>query len=146
MKTTLTMAGLALLMSGAATAETIGVSIVNFDDRFQTVLRTGMTEYAATLDGVDLQIEDAQNDMGQQLDQINNFIAAGVDAIIVTAGVSMDDVVVVDATQDALAAMQADELDVTVFQNGAAQGRGAVDTALALARGEEVESRVYIPF
>lgn len=52
----------------------------------------------------------------------------------------------VDATQDALAAMQAGELDVTVFQNGAAQGAGAVDTALALARGEEIESKVYIPF
>ena len=30
-----------------------------------------------------MQIEDAQNDVAKQLDQINNFIASGVDAIIV---------------------------------------------------------------
>ena len=35
------------------------------------------------MDGVDVQIEDAQNDVAKQLDQINNFIASGVDAIIV---------------------------------------------------------------
>jgi inositol transport system substrate-binding protein len=33
--------------------------------------------------GVDVQIEDAQNDVAKQLDQINNFIASGVTAIIV---------------------------------------------------------------
>jgi len=34
---------------------------------------------------VELQIEDARNDVAKQLDQINNFIAAGVDAIIAEA-------------------------------------------------------------
>ena len=43
----------------------------------------------------------------------------------------------VDATQDALAAMKAGDLDVTVFQNAAGQGKGAVDAALALAKGEQ---------
>ena len=52
----------------------------------------------------------------------------------------------VDATQDALAAMQAGDLDVTVFQNAAAQGSGALDAALKLARGEAVEQKVYVPF
>ena len=52
----------------------------------------------------------------------------------------------VDATQDALAAMEAGDLDVTVFQNAAGQGEGAVDAALKLARGEEVENKVYVPF
>ena len=51
-----------------------------------------------------------------------------------------------DATQDALAAMQAGELDVTVFQDAAGQGKGALDAALALARGEAVEQKVYVPF
>jgi ABC-type sugar transport system substrate-binding protein len=54
-----------------------------FDDNFLTVLRNGMIDYAGTLDGVDLQVEDAQNDVGRQLNQIENFIASGVDAIIV---------------------------------------------------------------
>ena len=47
----------------------------------------------------------------------------------------------VDATQDALAAMQAGDLDVTVFQNAAGQGKGAVDAALKLAKGEKVEQQ-----
>lgn len=299
MKKTL-LAGMALtLMSGTAMAETVGVSMALFDDNFLTVLRNGMIDYAGTLDGVTLQVEDAQNDVGKQLNQIENFIASGVDAIIVNpvdtsatqamtdaaqaagvplvfvnrepinvdtlpdnqafvasnekdsgtleaqeicrllkekgkgdganiivimgelsnqaavqrtadvhdviatpdcsfmtiveeqtgnwsrtqgqdlmtnwlsagvefdavvsnndemaigaiqalkaAGISMEDMLVggVDATQDALAAMKAGDLDVTVFQDAAGQGKGALDAALALARGETVEQKVYIPF
>lgn len=288
----------AALMGTAASAENIGVSMSKFDDNFLTVLRNGMTDYAGTLDGVTLQIEDAQNDVGKQLNQIQNFIASGVDAIIVNpvdtdatvamseaaaaagiplvyvnrepvnvdtlpekqafvasnelesgtletqeicrllkeqgkteakavvmmgelsnqaarvrtqdikdvlatpecsfitiveeqtanwqrnegadlmtnwlsagvefdavianndemaigaiqalkaAGRAMDTVVVggVDATADALAAMAVGDLDVTVFQNAAGQGQGAVDAALKLARGEAVEKKVYVPF
>ena len=299
MNRTLAAAGLAALMSTAAGAETVGVSMALFDDNFLTVLRNGMEATAAEMDGVDLQVEDAQNDVARQLDQINNFIAGGVDAIIVNpvdtsatqamsdaaagagvplvyvnrepinvdalpdtqafvasnevdsgtletmevcrllaesgateadvyvlmgelsnqaavqrtadihdvmasgecgvtlnvldeqtanwsrdeaqdlmtnwlstgtefdavisnndemalgaiqalkaAGLSMDEVIVagVDATQDALAAMQAGELDVTVFQDAAGQGAGALDAALKLARGETVEQKVYVPF
>ncbi|MFZ0099143.1 MAG: sugar ABC transporter substrate-binding protein [Gemmobacter sp.] len=288
----------AALMGSAASAENIGVSMALFDDNFLTVLRNGMTDYAGTLDGVTLQIEDAQNDVGKQLNQIQNFVASGVDAIIVNpvdtdatvamseaaaaagiplvyvnrepvnvdtlpekqafvasnelesgtletqevcrllkeqgkteakavvlmgelsnqaarmrtqdikdviatpecsfitiveeqtanwsrtqgtdlmtnwlsagvefdavianndemaigaiqalkaAGRAMDTVVVggVDATADALAAMAAGDLDVTVFQNAAGQGQGAVDAALKIARGEAVEKKVYVPF
>jgi inositol transport system substrate-binding protein len=298
MKKTLILAGVAGLMSTSAMAETVGVSMALFDDNFLTVLRTGITDYAGTLDGVEVQVEDAGNDVGKQLDQINNFIAGGVDAIIVnpvdtsateamsqaadaagiplvyvnrqpinvdslpdnqafvasderesgtletqevcrmlkeqgvteakiivlqgelsnqaavqrtqdvhdviatpdcsfmtiveeqtgnwnrqqgadlmsnwlsagvefdavvanndemaigaiqamkSAGMDMAEVIVggVDATQDALAAMQAGDLDVTVFQNAAGQGQGALDAALALARGETVEQKVYVPF
>ena len=71
------------LFAGAASAETVGVSIVNFDNNFQTLLRQGIQDRADAV-GVDVQIEDAQNDSAKQLDQINNFIASGVDAIIVT--------------------------------------------------------------
>lgn len=52
----------------------------------------------------------------------------------------------VDATKDALASMKSGDLKVTVFQNGAAQGVGSVDTALKLARGQKSASRVWIPF
>ncbi|WP_169308901.1 sugar ABC transporter substrate-binding protein [Paracoccus gahaiensis] len=286
-------------LGSAAAAENIGVSMALFDDNFLTVLRGGMQDYAATLDDVSLQIEDAQNDVGRQLNQIQNFVASGVDAIIVnpvdtdatiamsnlaaeagiplvyvnrqpvnldelpegqafvasdelesgtlqtqeicrllqeqgkgegaravvmmgelsnqaarirtqdikdviatdecsfieiveeqtamwsrtqgtdlmtnwlsagiefdavisnndemaigaiqalkTSGVAMDEVIVggIDATADALAAMEAGDLDVTVFQNAAGQGEGAVDAALKLARGEEVEQKVFVPF
>lgn len=291
-------AAVSALMTGSAYAENIGVSMALFDDNFLTVLRNGMQDYAKTLDGVTLQVEDAQNDVAKQQNQIQNFIAAGVDAIIVnpvdtdataamskiaadagialvyvnrqpvnvdslpakqafvasderesgtletkevcrllkeagkteanivvmmgelsnqaarqrtqdihdviatpecsfmkiveeqtanwsrqqgsdlmanwlSAGLKFDAVVAnndemaigaiqamkaagmdmktmivggVDATQDALAAMAAGDLDVTVFQNAAGQGKGSVDAALKLARGEKVDAKVYIPF
>ncbi len=285
---------LAVMLSTAAHAETIGVTMAQFDDNFLTVLRNGMSDYAKTLDGVELQVEDAQNDVAKQQSQIQNFVASGVTAIIVNpvdtdataamskvasdagipliyvnrepanvdqlpekqafvasnekesgtiqteevcrllngkgkvvvmigelsnqaarmrtqdvkdvvatdackgleiveeqtanwqrtqgqdlmtnwlsagvefdavianndemaigaiqalkaAGRTMDSVVVagIDATQDGLAAMAAGDLDVTVFQDAAGQGRGSVDAALKLARGEKVDTKVYIPF
>jgi ABC-type sugar transport system substrate-binding protein len=299
MKRLLAGAALAALMAQGAMAQNIGVSMALFDDNFLTVLRNGMQDYADSLDGVSLQVEDAQNDVGKQLNQIQNFVAGGVDAIIVNpvdtdatvamsqaaaesgiplvyvnrepinvddlpdnqafvasderesgtletqevcrllkeagkgegakilvlmgelsnqaarqrtqdihdviatedcafmtiveeqtgnwsrtqgsdlmtnwlsaglefdavvsnndemaigaiqamkaAGMSMDEVIVggVDATQDALAAMAGGDLDVTVFQNAAGLGRGAVDAALKLMNGEAVEQMVYIPF
>lgn len=287
-------AAMSVLLSTAAHAETVGVSMALFDDNFLTVLRNGMQDYAKTLDGVTLQVEDAQNDVAKQQSQIQNFIAAGVDAIIVNpvdtdatvamsklaadagiplvyvnrepvnvnelpekqsfvaseeivagtleakevcrllggkgkavvmmgelsnqgarmrtkavhdvvatdeckgieiveeqtanwqrtqgadlvtnwlssglefnavianndemaigavqalkaAGKDMKEYVIagVDATQDALAAMEAGDLDVTVFQNAAGQGKGALDAALKIAKGESVEKKVYIPF
>jgi inositol transport system substrate-binding protein len=42
--------------------------------------------------------------------------------------------------------MEAGDLKVTVFQDAAGQGKGAVDTALKLAKGEKVDKKVYIPF
>lgn len=270
----------------------IGVSMALFDDNFLTVLRNGMQDYAEEK-GVNLQVEDAQNDVGKQLNHIQNFMAQGVDAIIVNpvdtdatpamtqlatqagiplvyvnrmpadqdlpdnvafvgsderqsgtlqmkevcrllggkgqilvlmgelsnqaarqrtqdihdviatpecsgisiieeqtgnwmrtqgtdlmtnwisaghqfdavvsnndemaigaiqalkaAGYDMNDVIVagIDATQDALAAMKAGDLDVTVFQDAAGQGRGAIDTALKLINGEQVEDMVWVPF
>ena len=83
MKKTIIAGGLVSLLSTAAMAESIGVSMSSFDDNFLTVLRNGMMEYAGSLEDVDIQVEDALNDVGKQLDQINNFIASGVDAIIV---------------------------------------------------------------
>ncbi|TCL74910.1 sugar ABC transporter substrate-binding protein [Rhizobium sp. BK251] len=74
----------AALMGSAASAATIGVSMQSFDNNFQTLLREGLSARASEMDGVTLQIEDAQTDVSKQLNQVNNFIAAGVDAIIVT--------------------------------------------------------------
>jgi inositol transport system substrate-binding protein len=83
MKKLILGAAMSVLLSTAAHAETVGVSMALFDDNFLTVLRNGMQDYAKTLDGVTLQVEDAQNDVAKQQSQIQNFIAAGVDAIIV---------------------------------------------------------------
>jgi len=275
-------------------AAKIGVSMDKFDDNFLTVLRNGMSDYAKTVPGVSLQIEDAKDDVSKQLSQVQNFIANKVDAIIVNpvdtsatpaitklaaeagvplvyvnrlpadldqlgpkasavvsdekesgtyeaqqickllggkgdilviegqlsnqaavqrtkdvheviatpecsgikivaeqtanwdrtqgqnlmtnwlskgmkfdavvsnndemaigaiqamkaAGVDTKKAIVggVDATQDALASMKAGDLKVTVFQNAAGQGKGAVDTALALASGKTVDRWIKVPF
>lgn len=299
MKSVLYAAACVAALTVSASAENIGVSMALFDDNFLTVLRGGMQDHAKTLNGVTLQIEDAQNDVGKQLNQIQNFIASGVDAIIVNpvdtdataamsqaadaagiplvyvnrmpanldslpakqafvgsnekesgtletqevcrllkdagkteatavvmmgelsnqaarqrtqdikdviatpdcafikideeqtanwsrtqatdlmtnwlsagktfdalisnndemaigaiqalkgAGKDMKAIVIggIDATQDGLAAMEAGDLDVTVFQDAAGQGSGAVDTALKLAKGETLADKaVYVPF
>ena len=78
----------------------------------------------------------------------NDNMAIGAINAMKAAGWNMKDVVVggVDATQEALAAMKAGDLDVTVFQDAAGQGKGAVDTAIKLVKGEKVDAKVYIPF
>jgi inositol transport system substrate-binding protein len=60
----------------------------------------------------------------------------------------LEDVLVggVDATADALAAMEAGELEVTVFQDADGQGGGGVEAAVALANGESVPDLVDIPY
>jgi inositol transport system substrate-binding protein len=45
-----------------------------------------------------------------------------------------------------LVAMQAGDQDVTVFQDAAGQGAGALEAAIKLSKGEAVEQKVYIPF
>jgi inositol transport system substrate-binding protein len=299
MKKFLLAASMAALMSTSAMAGTkIGVSMAVFDDNFLTVLRNGIDAQGKEM-GAEVQIEDAGNDVAKQLDQIKNFAASGVQAIIVNpvdtsatqamsdaaaaaniplvyvnrqpinvdtmpdnqafvasnevdsgtletkevcrllkaagkaeanvyvmmgelsnqaavqrtkdihdviggpdcgvkiniideqtanwsrdqaqtmmtnwisagkpydavianndemaigaiqslkaAGVDMKTMIVggIDATQDALAAMQAGDLDVTVFQDAAGQGKGALEAAINLAAGKPVEQKVYIPF
>jgi inositol transport system substrate-binding protein len=78
----------------------------------------------------------------------NDEMAIGAIQAMKAAGVDMKSVVVggVDATQDALAAMAAGDLDVTVFQNAAAQGSGALDAASKLIAGEKLEKKVWVPF
>src|SRR5215467_9836555 len=285
------LAALLLSLSAAAQAVTVGVSMALFDDNFLTAVRASMKDRAEQL-RVAAQFEDAGNDIGRQLSQIQNFIAQRVDAIIVNpvdtdatprmtklavaariplvyvnrmpadkqlpprvsfvgsdetqsgtlemaevcrllggkgdivvlmgeltnqsarqrtrdideviarpacrgirvldrqaanwkrteaadlmtnwlsaglhpaAVVANDDemaigaiqslkqarllsstvVAGIDATPDGLAALKAGDLKATVFQNGAAQGTDAVDTALKLARGEKVPSFVWVPF
>ncbi|MDX0435598.1 substrate-binding domain-containing protein [Sinorhizobium medicae] len=84
MKRLLSAAVLALI-AGTAHAENIGISIARSDSAFLTILRNGMQDQAGKLDGVTVQVEDAQNDTSRQLDQVQNFVSSGVDAIIVVA-------------------------------------------------------------
>ena len=74
---------MATMMSSTAFAGTIGVSMAN-SDTFLTVLRKGIEKSAAAANQP-VQIEIADDDVAKQLSQIQNFIAAKVDAIIVNA-------------------------------------------------------------
>lgn len=81
-------AGLTALLLGSALplhAETIGVAMARADSTFLTLLLGGIKDRAGAVGSVTLQVEDGQNDVSHQLDQVQNLIAAGVDAIIVTA-------------------------------------------------------------
>jgi inositol transport system substrate-binding protein len=52
----------------------------------------------------------------------------------------------IDASPDALASMKAGDLKVTVFQNAAGQGTGAIDAAIKLIKKQPVERFVNVPF
>jgi inositol transport system substrate-binding protein len=86
---------------------------------------------------------------GEEFDVIcanNDEMALGAIQALKNADL-LDKVIVggVDATADALAAMEAGELEVTVFQDAAGQGGGGVETAVKLANGEAAES-LDIPY
>ena len=98
------------------------------------------------------------------IDLMNNWMTAGFkfDAVIANndemalgaiqslkaSGIPMDKVVVagVDGTQDALTAMKAGDLDISIFQNGPGQGRVAIDVLLKLIKREKVEKKNLVPF
>lgn len=87
---------------------------------------------------------------GERIDAIianNDEMAIG--AVLVLEEKKMKGKVVVtgvDATSDALKFIADKRLDMTVFQNGGAQGRGAVQTALKLLAHQSVPTFTAIPF
>lgn len=87
---------------------------------------------------------------GQKIDAIvanNDEMAIGAIMAAEAAGKSKDIVFAgVDATPDALEFVKSGKLQVTVFQNAAGQGQGALETAVKAAKGEKVEKFVYIPY
>jgi inositol transport system substrate-binding protein len=87
---------------------------------------------------------------GDQIDVVcanNDEMALGAIQALKAAGL-LDSVLVggVDATGDALAAMEAGELEVTVFQDASGQGGGGVEAAIKLINGETVPGYVDVPY
>ena len=87
---------------------------------------------------------------GEQIDVVcanNDEMALGAIQALKNAKL-LDKVFVggVDATKDALAAMKAGELEVTVFQDAKGQGGGGVDAAYKLVKGETVPDLVDVPY
>ncbi|WP_179613734.1 substrate-binding domain-containing protein [Rhizobium leguminosarum] len=68
---------------------------------------------------------------------INSLKASGLDGVIVAG---------VDATKEAMQYMKNGDLQVTVFQDAIGQGAGSVDLAIKLAKGNRVESPLWIPY
>jgi inositol transport system substrate-binding protein len=111
---------------------------------------------------VEKQVGNFQRERG--LDLMNNWLTAGtaIDAVaanndemaigaimaIRQARVAPGTILVggVDATPDALAELEKGTLAVTVFQDARGQARSAVDAAVKLSRGEQVDAFVWIPF
>jgi inositol transport system substrate-binding protein len=111
-----------------------------------------------------VQEQTANYQRNQAIDLMNNWLASGtqIDAVVANndemaigaiiamqqAGVDPKTKCVggVDGTADALAEMQKGNLYATVFQDARGQGRGAVDAAVKLAKGEKVDTFVMIPY
>ena len=111
-----------------------------------------------------VQKQTAEWDRNKALDLMNNWITAGdkingvasnndemaIGAILALkqAGVDPKTMCVggIDATADGLAEIANGNMYVTVFQNSKGQGKGAVDAALSLIKGEKVPSFVDVPF
>ncbi len=78
----------------------------------------------------------------------NDEMAVGAIRAMKRAGISMKNVVVagIDATDDALAAMVAGDLDVTILQSAVGQGATAVDAAVKLINKQKVSRENNVPF
>lgn len=86
-KKVLTLTALAAGMLFAAAAQAadtrIGVTIYKYDDNFMSMVRKGIEKEAKATGGVQLLLNDSQNDQSKQNDQIDVLIAKGVKALAI---------------------------------------------------------------
>ena len=61
----------------------IGVTLAMFDDVFITNVRDAMTKWAKAHPDVELTIVDAAGDTAKQVGQVENFLAQGMDAVVI---------------------------------------------------------------
>src|ERR1700732_937990 len=67
----------------AAAKIKIGVAMALFDDVWLTNVRDAMTKWASSHPDVELTIVDAANDTAKQVGQVENFLAQGMDAVVI---------------------------------------------------------------
>ncbi|ABL69778.1 sugar ABC transporter substrate-binding protein [Paracoccus denitrificans] len=129
----LTAMALVLGLSAPALAggTRIGVSMTSFDNPFLTILLNGIKQQAAQ-DGAELILEDAQLDVARQQNQVQNFIANGVDAIIVNA--------VDGAATPAMTQMAIQAGVPLVYVNHPPIGHEALPKGTSFVGSDEVES------
>ena len=85
MKNLLMATALCIFATPALAEIRVAVSMTSFDNPFLTILLNGIRAEAGRDKNIELLVEDAQLDPSKQLNQVQNFIANGVDAIIVNA-------------------------------------------------------------
>jgi inositol transport system substrate-binding protein len=61
----------------------IGVTMALFDDVWLTLVRNAMIKWGSEHPDVDLTIVDASNDTAKQVGQVENFLAQGMDAVVI---------------------------------------------------------------
>src|ERR1700730_4726067 len=61
----------------------IGVAMALFDDVWLTGVRDAITKWASEHTDVDCTIVDANNDTAKQVGQVENFLAQGMDAVVI---------------------------------------------------------------
>jgi inositol transport system substrate-binding protein len=61
----------------------VGVTMALFDDVWLTLVRNAMTKWASNHPDVELTIVDASNDSAKQVGQVENFLAQGMDAVVI---------------------------------------------------------------
>jgi inositol transport system substrate-binding protein len=67
----------------AAEKVKIGVAMALFDDVWLTLVRDAMTKWAKSHPDVELTIVDANNDSAKQTGQVENFLAQGMNAVVI---------------------------------------------------------------
>jgi len=69
--------------ANAAQKVKIGVAMALFDDVWLTYVRDAITDWGKKHPDVELTIVDANNDTAKQVGQVENFLAQGVDAVVI---------------------------------------------------------------
>lgn len=80
-----TAAAVAEAVGGDMSDKKVGISIYKFDDNFMTLYRTELERYMVEELGFkkeNITIQDGKGDQAEQTNQIQNFIASGVDVMI----------------------------------------------------------------
>ncbi len=79
----------------------IGICIADFSDKFKSYMIKEMKDYAKSLNNVEIEYVDAKMDSNTQLSQAENFIAQGVDVLVVNPVDRDSTQPITDAAKDA---------------------------------------------
>ncbi len=94
------MMGLVSVVSAESKSLNIGVAIYKYDDNFMTLYRTELDKYLTEM-GHNVTVVDGKGDQAEQNNQIDTFIAQGVDVLIINLVQSTAAATVIDKVKTA---------------------------------------------